>query len=90
MTNEERRFALKTLTSLYSQSDFHTAVQHMPKENVDVDGVRFQAYFDFLQSLYALRGDYMLLEEFELAERIEIVKSQAKEFGFPTNSLDVL
>lgn len=88
--NEERRFALKNLTKLYSPSDFQVAVQHMPDEMSDESGERFGQYFDFLQSFYSLRGDYMLRSEEDLAERVNKVKDLAAHFGFPTNTMDFL
>lgn len=86
--NEERRFSLKTLTDLYAQRDFPVVVHYMPKETSDPEGTEFAEYFDFLQSFYAIRGEYAIMEEDELIQRIEKLKKKAKKFGFPATNLD--
>jgi hypothetical protein len=90
MTNEERRYTLKNLTELYSPSEFEFAVLHMPTEMEDANGQVFEMYFNFLQSLYALRGDFMNIEETELAIRVAELIGQAQEFNYPTNMLESL
>lgn len=90
MINEERRFAIKTLTDLYSPSSFREAVSRMPDELNDQSGERFNAYFDFLQSLFALRGDYMIMEPEELSLKIQNLKSIAQEFDYRVDFLDYL
>jgi hypothetical protein len=90
MIDEERRFALKTFTELYAQNDFNVLVQHMPKEISDPEGVLFNDYFDFLQSFYALLGEYPVLEEDQVFSWAESLKAKAKRFGFPATNLDYL
>lgn len=90
MINEERRFAIKTLTSLYSPSDFQIAVQCMPDEVSDVGGKKFNEYFDFLQAYYSLKGDFMLRSEEDLSERLGVIRDLGEYFGFPTNALDTV
>jgi hypothetical protein len=90
MIDEERRFALRTLTELYAQRDFDVVTHHMPKEISDPEGTLFNEYFDFLQSFYALKGEYPTLEEAELIEWIEELKVEAQRFGFPATNLDYL
>lgn len=90
ITNDERRLTIRNLTDLYSHGDFEVCVSHMPKETNDAEGVRFADYFDFLQYLYAIRGEYMLLDEVTLSSRVNDLVVAAQEFGFPVESLDFL
>lgn len=90
MIDEERRFAIKTLTDLYAQRDFGVVLHHMPKEISDPEGTLFNEYFDFLQSYYALRGEYPILDEGELIPWIERLRAKAQKFGFPATNLDYL
>lgn len=90
MTNEERRYGLKNLTDLYAPGEFDVAVVYMPTEINDADGSMFEVYFDFLQSIYSLRGDFMNMDEGELSNRVQELVGQAQEFNYPTNMLESL
>jgi hypothetical protein len=90
MTNEERKAYLKVLTDLYSSKDFDVALTHMPTEVDDPSGSEFTNYFDFLQGMYSLRGDFLSMDEPSISSSVGNLIQQAQAFGYPTNMLESL
>lgn len=89
LTNEDRQESLKIFSSLYAAGDFNTMIHHMPKDVNDPQGELFNEYFDFLQSLYALRGDVKSMEsEQELDERLVILSKWMDKFNYPTDIIE--
>lgn len=89
LTNEDRKESLRIFADLYSASDLNTMVHFMPEDVNDPDGERFDAYFDFLQSLYALRSDIKTMEsEAELDDRLHELLSLAESFNYPTDIIE--
>jgi hypothetical protein len=89
MLDAERKEALRDLTELYSAGDYQSAVFSMPKFISDEKGTDFDVFFDFLQNVYFLRAEYENMEDFEVKEMALALLSQAKEYGYPTNQIEV-
>lgn len=91
LTNEDRVESLRIFSTLYAPRDFNLMVSRMPQDVNDQDGILFDSYFDFLQSLYALRGDIKTIEtEDELDEILMNVFNSCKKFNYPTHMVEGL
>jgi hypothetical protein len=88
LTDLDREEALNIFSSLYAQPDFDMMKVHMPRFKDDQDGVLFEEYYDFLQSLYAIRGDIQMIQtEEDLDFVINNVVERSKKFTYPINIL---
>lgn len=90
MSDAERKQAIKILTEWYSPGDYQAATMHMPKEKTDAEGAEFGEYFDFLQTLFLVKGEFMSMGEGELRVAVAFLTSRATRFGYPTNQLEAL
>lgn len=90
MSDAERKHAIKILTEWYSPGDYQAASMYMPKEKTDQSGAEFNEYFDFLQTLFLVKGEFMMMEETELRRAVTVLMSKATKFGYPTNQLEAL
>jgi hypothetical protein len=89
LTNEDRSESLRIFSSLYAARDFTTMIHCMPKDINDPEGTLFDDYFDFLQSLYAVRSDIKSIEsEDELDERLVVIHEWSKKFNYPTKIIE--
>jgi hypothetical protein len=89
LTNDDRYESLKIFSSLYAAGDLNTMVQYMPRDIDDPTGERFDDYFDFLQSLYALRSDIKSIEsEEELDARLFNISQVAQRFNYPSRIIE--
>jgi len=88
LTDADREEALNIFSSLYAHLDFDMMKIHMPRFNDDESGVLFEEYYDFLQSLYAIRSD---IQSFSTEEDLDFVISniveRSKRFSYPINIL---
>jgi hypothetical protein len=88
MTNFDREEFLSIFSSMYAATDYDMMRVHMPLDKNDPDGLLFQEYFDFLQSLYALRSDIQMLEsEEDLDFIMNNILVKSRKFNYPINIL---
>jgi hypothetical protein len=88
ITDAYREEVLGIFSSLYAQPDFDMMKIHMPRFNEDPDGVRFEEYYDFLQSLYAIRADIQgVTTEEDLDFILNNIIQRSKNFTYPINIL---
>lgn len=76
----ENKEQLRALSELY-HLDYDTMAYHMPEEG-------FDEYFNFLQTLAYVKGNYNTLERDEL--EAAIAKLEANPYGYPTARLRML
>lgn len=89
ISDEERQEGLSLFSDLYCPDDYNVLIYHMPKFNDDPEGEAFGDYFDFLQSLYCLRGDILEMEdEDHLDAVLYTLRMKAKKFNFPEYIMD--
>jgi hypothetical protein len=88
ITDADREEALRIFSSLYAHPDFDMMKIHMPHFNDDPDGIMFEEYYDFLQSLYAIRADIQTVtNEEDLDFIINNIVQRSKNFSYPINIL---
>lgn len=87
-TNEDRELAIKEFSSIYGETNLKEMLNHIPDALSDVDGEEFDLYFDFIQLMFSLKSDIKQLNEQELYEKLEMVKSLAKKFNYPVQNLE--
>lgn len=90
MSDAERKHTIKILTEWYSPGDYQAATMYMPKEKTDPSGAEFGEYFDFLQTLFLVKGESKLMREGELRVAVALLTSKAMKYGYPTNQLEAL
>lgn len=88
ITDIDREEVLNIFSSLYAAADFDMMKIHMPRFNDDPDGVLFEEYYDFLQSLYSIRSDIQMIEsEDDLDFVVNNIVERSKKFTYPINTL---
>lgn len=89
LSNQDRELIMEEFTMLYGQEDLPVILIHMPKDLNDPDAKEFERYFNFIQLMFSLRSDIKSFSESQLDERLDLLKSLAKEYNYPTGSLEV-
>jgi len=89
MSDDDRLDIISQLTSLYNPGDYEVASRYAPKLIDDEDGSLFADFFDFLQRVYLLQGEYPNMTPEDIFDEASSLKEEARVYGYPENQLEV-